>query len=210
METSSSSATICARPVCTPCPSSTWPLRAVTEPSAWMVSQVASAVGSRAGKGAAALAASVTAPITAPGPAAITTRTPPAFRNVRLLSSCVMAASPHRPGGALHRGDDAHIGAAPAEVRRWRRVRVRVADLRLGRARDALQQVDRDHHHAALAVAALRNLLVDPGLLHRMQGRGRLVGRQALLLRPARGQALERGHVFLDGRPRRDAGADLT
>src|SRR5215471_5814595 len=123
--------------------------------------------------------------MTAPGAAAITTSAPPALRNVRLLSSCVMTASLHRLCGALDGGDDANVRAAPAEVRRWRRVRVRVPDLRLGGVRDAFQEVDGHHHHAALAVAALRNLLVDPGLLDGVQRRGRLVGRQALLLRPA-------------------------
>src|SRR5215469_4340070 len=137
--------------------------------------------------------------MTAPGAAAITTSAPPALRNVRLLSSCVMTASLHRLCGALDGGDDAHVRAAPAEVRRWRRVRERVPNPTEAQIRNAYQEVDGHHHHAALAVAALRNLLVDPGLLHGMQRVRRLVGRQVLLLGPALGQTLQRGHVVLDG-----------
>src|SRR5215471_21759204 len=208
--TSSSSATIWARPVWTPWPSSTWPLRAMTVPSACTLSHVASEVGSTSGYGpapAAALAGG--APSTA-GIAAVTTSAPPAFRNVRRLSaSCsirlIVRSSGHRLRGALDGGDDAHVGAAAAQVGRWRGVGVGVPDLCLGRVRRPVQQVDRHDHHPVLAVAALRDLLVDAGLLDRMQRFGRLLRAQTLLGGPAGGQALQRGHLALDGRPGGDA-----
>ncbi len=60
---------------------------------------------------------------------------------------------------------DAHVGAAAAEVDRHAR-----ADLRLARVRVALQQRLGAHHHAGDAVAALGGLLVDEGALHRAGG----------------------------------------
>ena len=66
----------------------------------------------------------------------------------------------------------------------WARI---CASLGRGILRQQLGALD---DHAVVAVAAMRRLLVDEGLLQRMQRR-RL--RQALLLRVQRGQALERG-----------------
>src|ERR1017187_243385 len=48
----------------------------------------------------------------------------------------------------------------------------RLADLRVGRVRGALEQSNRPHDHPRNAVAALRGLLVDERLLHRMQTPG--------------------------------------
>src|SRR3954469_1739913 len=58
---------------------------------------------------------------------------------------------------------DARVRAAAADVRHG------VVDVLVGRARVLAQQRDRRHHLAALAVAALRHLVLDPGLLHRVQ-----------------------------------------
>jgi len=61
--------------------------------------------------------------------------------------------------------------------------------------------------HAVVAVAALRRLLVNEGLLQRMERR-RL--REPVLLRIERREALERRQRFVrDSRNRRNAGADL-
>ena len=52
-----------------------------------------------------------------------------------------------------------------------------VVDILIGRLRIVLQQRRDRHDHPALAIAALRNVIIDPGLLHLMQ---RAVGRQTL------------------------------
>src|SRR5450756_1175686 len=46
----------------------------------------------------------------------------------------------------------------------------RLVDIRVGRPRLVLEQGGRRHDHAALAIAALRHVVVDPGLLHLVQG----------------------------------------
>ena len=73
----------------------------------------------------------------------------------------------HRRRRRLDRGAHARIGAAAAQVGD-RGVDVGVARLGVGR-----QQRRRGHQHAALAVAALRHLVLDPGLLQRMRRRVR-------------------------------------
>ena len=80
-------------------------------------------------------------------------------------------AAAHRLGGAAHRAQDAHVGAAAAEVGRQMG-----ADLLLGRARVALEQRLGAHDHAGDAVAALRRLLGLEGVLQRA---GLVVGAQA-------------------------------
>ena len=60
----------------------------------------------------------------------------------------------------------------------------------------SLQQIDRSNHHSALTVAALRHLLVDPGLLNRMQD---LPGPSCwVLLDPQCRQPLDRVHPLAD------------
>ena len=66
--------------------------------------------------------------------------------------------------GAQHRGDDAIVGAAAAEI-----AGQRLAHVGLGRLRLAVEQFLGRHDHAVDAVAALRGLLVDEGLLQRMR-----------------------------------------
>src|SRR5882672_8883931 len=63
----------------------------------------------------------------------------------------------------VDRGADAGVSAAAADVGH-RRVDVLVA-----RARVPREERNRRHDLARLAVAALRDLVVDPGLLHRVQ-----------------------------------------
>ena len=71
-----------------------------------------------------------------------------------------------------------------------------------------LEQFGSFDHHPVLAEAALRYLLIDPGLLHRMQGFRRLLCGKASLPGPAGGKTLQRGDLFVAycGK-RRDAGA---
>src|SRR5204863_5811196 len=69
-------------------------------------------------------------------------------------------------------------------------------DLRVGRLRLLLQERRHRHDHARLAVAALRDLVVEPGLLHLVQG-------------PAVGQAFDGGDLLaLGGGNGQHAGAD--
>src|SRR5690606_9049904 len=70
-----------------------------------------------------------------------------------------------RGGGALDGGADAAVGAAAADVAAHRGV-----DLRLGGTRVLLQQRGGAHDLAGLAVAALRHVPGDPGVLHRLAG----------------------------------------
>ena len=81
--------------------------------------------------------------------------------------------------GALDGAHDAGMGAAAAEI-----VGERVLDVALAWLLVLGEERRRLHDHAVDAVAALRGLLVDEGLLHRMR-----------LLR--RAEAFQRHHVLL-------------
>ena len=91
----------------------------------------------------------------------------------------------------------ADVGAAAAQMRRGPSV-VNAALICASSARRALEQFGGLDHHAVLAEAAQRHLLVDPRLLHRVQRLLRVGGRQLPLLRPPGGQAFER-RDFLAG-----------
>ena len=92
-------------------------------------------------------------------------------------------------GGAMHRAQDAHMGAAAAEIRLHLG-----ADLLVGRLGISPQQRLRPHHHAGDAVAALRRLLFHESALDR---RRRLDG----------AETLQRRHLLaLQQQQRRDAG----
>src|SRR5687768_11595978 len=64
--------------------------------------------------------------------------------------------------GAVDGGADARIGAAAADAGH------RLVDVLVARMRVAPQQRHRSHDLAALAIAALRHLVIDPRLLHRV------------------------------------------
>src|SRR4029077_17634582 len=63
----------------------------------------------------------------------------------------------------VDRRADARVGAAAADVGHRR------VDVLVGRAAVPREEGDRGHDLPRLAVAALRHLVVDPGLLHRVQ-----------------------------------------
>src|SRR5262245_8487365 len=151
---SSSSATICARPVIVPCPISERAQRITTVSFGWITTQ---------------------ALISGEPSAARTTSGPPNGRrkprarppvaaaeltmNVRRF---IFMASPS--GRLLRNGMDrfAHLleGAAAADVRD------RGVDIRVGRLRLLREQRRHRHDHSRLAVAALRHVVPDPGFLH--------------------------------------------
>src|SRR5262249_24888080 len=79
------------------------------------------------------------------------------------------------PRGTLNRAHDAFIGSATAEIRAHMR-----DDLRACRLGILLEQVGRAHDLSRLAIATLRHLLGEPGLLQRV--------------RRIRRQSFDRGH----------------
>src|SRR6478672_1640038 len=101
-----------------------------------------------------------------------TTSAPPALRSERretekcvALSILVMIApSTHHRRCALDRAQDAHVGAAAALE-----AGERVLDLRLGRLLVLIEERGRGHDPAIDAIAALRHLLLDIGLLDRVR-----------------------------------------
>jgi hypothetical protein len=98
----------------------------------------------------------------------------------------------HLRGRAVDRFADARVGAAAADVRSHVAI-----DLVVGRLRVSLEQRRRAHDLPRLAVAALRDVLLDPGLLH---GRQRRAGRR---------EAFDRRDLLPDGGGRGDlAGLD--
>src|SRR5258708_381338 len=83
-----------------------------------------------------------------------------------VIFSAMIATLLHQIGGAMHGADDARICGAAAQVA----VHVRHDFFAGGVGIDG-EQRGRLHDLAGLAVAALRNLRFDPGLLHRMRVR---------------------------------------
>src|ERR1700739_983992 len=70
-----------------------------------------------------------------------------------------------RRSGLVNGGTDAYVGAAAADVARHGGV-----DIRLARLRISAEQRRGRNDLPALAVAALRHVERDPGLLHRLAG----------------------------------------
>src|SRR5579872_508657 len=93
----------------------------------------------------------------------------PSLRLVRLLIAASLRLAV--AGRGVDRGADARVGAAAADVRHG------VVDVGVGRLRVLLEQRRGRHDLARLAVAALRHVVREPRLLHRM---ALAVARQAL------------------------------
>src|SRR5260370_1839441 len=179
---SSSSATSCARPVRVPWPISERAIRITTVSSGRITTQ-------------ALISGEPSAARTRPGPPKGRSRptarpTPVAavpMTKARRLSftCCLMAAS-----SSVRDGVDrlAHLleGAAAADIGDG------FVDVLVGRLRLVLEQGRHRHDHAALAIAALRHVVGDPGLLHLVQG--------AFARRPLGG-----GDLFAGGLADRDA-----
>src|ERR1700691_5529467 len=81
-----------------------------------------------------------------------------------ILGMNVMGASPLSVvGRGVDRGANTLIGSATTDVGHRR------VDVGVGRLRLVLEEGCRRHHHAALAITALRHVEIEPGLLHGMQ-----------------------------------------
>src|SRR5579862_18195 len=152
---SSSSATICARPVSEPWPISERAMRITTVSSGRITTQ-APISGEPSAARTTALPPKGLMPIANPPPTAALV-TMKVRREIRgawfmVFSLCL--------GGRVDRFAHLLEGAAAADVGDRR------VDLRVGRIRRFLQQRCRRHDHAGLAVAALRHVVREPGLLH--------------------------------------------
>ena len=115
--------------------------------------------------------------------------------SVRLTVAMTYLASCHEGRRALHRVEDGRVAAAAAQVRRGT-AHEGVLDLGHRRRRRLVEQLGGLDHHAVLAEPALRHLLVDPRLLHRVQRPIDLGQRQSPLVGPPRRQSLQGGDLF--------------
>src|SRR5579872_7348882 len=160
--TYNSSATICMRPVCTPIPISTLPVKTRMVSSLPICSQLSR----RPGAGVAGVSAAKSSGATpAPDRLNPTNSPPPVLRKSRRED---MSGPPFHAGCALNGGSNLHVAAAaadqPAEGR---------AHLVSGGVRVRVEQGFGRQHPSVQAVAALEGLLFDEGLLHRMWMVGR-------------------------------------
>src|SRR3989441_4757672 len=156
---SSSSATICARPVSVPCPISDRAIRITTVSSGRMTTQAVIS-------GEPSWARTTLAPngISRPRASPAPTVAEPMMKERRpTFGVLVIMASPLCLRRGVDRFTDLLERAAPADVRDRR------VDIGVGRPRLVLQESRHRHDHAGLAVTALRHLMVDPGLLHLLQ-----------------------------------------
>ena len=93
------------------------------------------------------------------------TRPPrPLVKPRRVRVGAFMVTPPHLFAGPHDGGDNPVVGTAAAEM-----TGQRLADIGVGRTRFLIQQFLGLHDHAVDAIAALRGLLVDEGLLQRMR-----------------------------------------
>src|SRR5579872_1628683 len=167
--TSSSSARTCARPVPMCWPISHFTMCMVTLPSGVNVNQIDGVKLDMPSAFATSLP-KTGSPMLMKAPAAVAAeRTKNSRRLVRACVSLSMTASIiHDLGGPFHGADDPGIGRTPTHVAGHA-----IDDLLLGRMRIFREQSRGLHDLAGLAIAALRHLVLDPGLLHRM-GVGRI------------------------------------
>src|SRR5712691_965231 len=169
---SSSSATSCARPVSVPWPISERAIRITTVSSGRMTTQAFTS-----GALSAACAPARPNGIRKPSDSPPLIAAAPAINERRLTCDNALMACPRSGfGGGVDRLAHLLIGAAAADVRDG------AVDIGVGRLRVVLEQGRDRHDHPALAIAALRDIVVDPGLLHLVQ-------------RATGGEALDRRHL---------------
>src|SRR5262249_11349956 len=184
---SSSSATICARPVSVPCPISERAIRMTTVSSGRMTTHAVIS-GEPSCARTTEVPNGIFNPSARPAPTAVVPMT-----KERRLSLVVIMARPL----CLRRGVNglAHLleGSASTDVGDLR------VDIGVGRLGLLAQQRRGGHDHSGLAIAALRDLAVEPGFLH-------LVERRAIRQSFDRGDLLAFGgghghHAGADRRP---------
>src|ERR1700737_742970 len=102
----------------------------------------------------------ISRPIARPVPTAAV----PITNDRRLRTGIFMAVPSNVRGGGMNRLARLLEGAAAADIGNG------LVDVLIGRLRLLLEQRGDGHDHAALAIATLRHIVVDPGLLHLVQG----------------------------------------
>ena len=117
---------------------------------------------------------------------------------------------PHEGRGVFYGVHDGGVAAAATKMRRWARCGESGFDLRVGGIGIVFEKLRGDDHHTALAEAAKRSLLRDPGLLDGMKHRLGVVRRKTFEFGPTSGKTFQRGDFLIaDGGEGRDAGTDL-
>src|SRR3954452_681022 len=181
---SSSSATSCARPVSEPCPISERAMRITTVSSGRITTQALTSGDPSAARTTVGPPKGMSRPSDSPAPAAAVPMTK--ARRLSLGEMCLFMMAPSRVRSGVDCLADLLEGPASADIGDGL-VNVLIGRLRLFREK----RCDR-HDHAALAIAALRNVVGDPGLLHLVQG-------------AVAGETFDRGDLLADGFADRDA-----
>src|SRR5580698_4538484 len=173
---SSSSATSWARPVSVPWPISERAMRITTVSSGRITTQALTSGEPSAARTTPGPPKGISSPTARPVPTAAV----PMMKERRLNVGFWFMAAPSNVRGGVDRLAHLLEGTAAANVGNG------VVDIRIRRLRLVLEQGCDRHDHAALAIAALRDVVVDPGLLHLVQG-------------PIGGQALDGGDLLAGG-----------
>src|ERR1700733_10970636 len=155
---SSSSATSWARPVRVPWPISDRAMRITTVSSGRITTQTFTSGEPSAARTTVGPPNGRSRPSARPAPAAAVPTTK--ARRFILGVTCLFMSGPLRVRGGVNCFTRLLEGAATADIGDG------LVDILVGRFRLLLEQGRDRHDHAALAIAALRHIVVDPGLLH--------------------------------------------
>src|SRR5690348_9258659 len=157
---SSSSATSWARPVRVPWPISERAMRITVVSSGRITTQTLTSGEPSAARTTVGPPVGRSKPMARPVPAAAV----PMTKERRLSLMCLFMASSSGVRGGVNRLAHLLEGAAAADIGDG------VVDVLVGRLRLLLQKRRHRHDHAGLAIAALRHIVGNPGLLHLVQG----------------------------------------
>src|SRR5262245_7884927 len=156
---SSSSATSCARPVMVPWPISERAMRMTTVSSGRITTQAFTSGEPSAARTTSGPPNGRSKPSASPPPAA----TAPTTKPRRLIFGMKFMAASSRIGRSMDGRPHLLIGAAAADIGDVG------VDVRIGRPGFLLEQRRDRHDHPGLAIAALRYVVLYPGLLHLVQ-----------------------------------------
>src|SRR5216684_2974023 len=155
---SSSSATSWARPVRVPCPISERAMRMTTVSSGRITTQALTSGEPSAARTTVAPPKGISRPRARPATAAV-----PITKARRLNVGIWFMEASSNAGGGVNCFTRLLEGAATADIGDG------FVDVLVGRLRLLLEQRRHRHDHSALAIAALRDIVGDPGLLHFVQ-----------------------------------------
>src|SRR5580692_562360 len=156
---SSSSATSWARPVSVPWPISDRAMRITTVSSGRITTQAFTSGEPSAARTAAGPPKGISRPRARPEPSAV----PPMTKARRLRRGIWFMMLSSNVRGGVDRLAHLLEGAAAADIGDG------VVDVLVGRLGSVLQERCHRHDHAALAITTLRDVVIDPGLLHLVQ-----------------------------------------